>query len=163
VLAREASSDARCHLAYAGVRHAFTTRNLNEEGRSVPCSWWMARSRTWTGSGSSAPEPARHHRRAPGLQDPVRARYAFSSKALEAVVSPVFDRIANTFVDSFVQRAEPLVRVELVWSPGAADVRHRWLTLEEGATLESALRGCVDFMAAQHLPLEQLRLGVWGR
>jgi ribosome-associated toxin RatA of RatAB toxin-antitoxin module len=34
--------------------------------------------------------------------------YAFSSGALEAVVSPVFDRIANTFVDSFVQRAEGL-------------------------------------------------------
>jgi len=34
--------------------------------------------------------------------------YAFSSGALEAVVSPVFDRIANTFVDSFVQRAESL-------------------------------------------------------
>ena len=33
-------------------------------------------------------------------------RYAFSNAALEAVVSPVFDRIANTFVDSFVQRAE---------------------------------------------------------
>ena len=33
-------------------------------------------------------------------------RYAFSSRALEAVLSPVFDRVANTFVDSFVQRAE---------------------------------------------------------
>jgi ribosome-associated toxin RatA of RatAB toxin-antitoxin module len=33
-------------------------------------------------------------------------RYAFSSRALELVVSPVFDRIANTFVDSFVARAE---------------------------------------------------------
>ena len=33
-------------------------------------------------------------------------RYAFSSRALEAVVSPVFDRIANTFVDAFVKRAE---------------------------------------------------------
>jgi ribosome-associated toxin RatA of RatAB toxin-antitoxin module len=30
-------------------------------------------------------------------------RYAFSSRALETVVSPVFDRVANTFVDSFVQ------------------------------------------------------------
>jgi ribosome-associated toxin RatA of RatAB toxin-antitoxin module len=26
--------------------------------------------------------------------------------ALEALVSPVFDKIANTFVDSFVKRAE---------------------------------------------------------
>ena len=33
-------------------------------------------------------------------------RYAFSSAALETVVSPVFDRVANTFVDSFVKRAE---------------------------------------------------------
>jgi ribosome-associated toxin RatA of RatAB toxin-antitoxin module len=32
--------------------------------------------------------------------------YAFSSVALEAVVSPVFDRVANTLVDSFVRRAE---------------------------------------------------------
>ena len=32
--------------------------------------------------------------------------YAFSSKPLEALVSPVFDSIANTFVDSFVKRAE---------------------------------------------------------
>jgi ribosome-associated toxin RatA of RatAB toxin-antitoxin module len=33
-------------------------------------------------------------------------RYAFSGRALEAVISPVFDRVANTFVDSFVKRAE---------------------------------------------------------
>jgi len=33
-------------------------------------------------------------------------RYAFASPALEAVVSPVFDKIANTFVESFVRRAE---------------------------------------------------------
>ena len=32
-------------------------------------------------------------------------RYAFASRAFEAVLSPVFDRVANTFVDSFVQRA----------------------------------------------------------
>jgi ribosome-associated toxin RatA of RatAB toxin-antitoxin module len=33
-------------------------------------------------------------------------RYSFSSRALAAVVSPVFDRVANTFVESFVRRAE---------------------------------------------------------
>ena len=33
-------------------------------------------------------------------------RYAFANAALEALVSPVFDRIANTLVDSFVARAE---------------------------------------------------------
>ena len=30
----------------------------------------------------------------------------FSSRPLEAVLSPVFDKVANTFVDSFVTRAE---------------------------------------------------------
>ena len=33
-------------------------------------------------------------------------RYSFANGALDALISPVFDRIANTFVDSFVKRAE---------------------------------------------------------
>jgi ribosome-associated toxin RatA of RatAB toxin-antitoxin module len=33
-------------------------------------------------------------------------RYEFSNAILEAAISPVFDRIADTFVDSFVRRAE---------------------------------------------------------
>lgn len=56
-----------------------------------------------------------------------------------------------------------MARVELVWSPAAGEVQQRWLEVGEGATLESALRACADFMAAQPLPLDQLRLGIWGR
>ena len=33
-------------------------------------------------------------------------KYSFSSSLLESVLSPVFNHIANTFVDSFVHRAE---------------------------------------------------------
>lgn len=55
------------------------------------------------------------------------------------------------------------MRVELVWSPVAGDVQHRCLEVEEGATLASALQACADFMAAQSQPLEQLRIGIWGR
>ena len=55
------------------------------------------------------------------------------------------------------------MRIELVWSPRAGDVQHRWLDLPEGATLESALRGCADFMAAHATPLDGLRIGIWGR
>ncbi len=55
------------------------------------------------------------------------------------------------------------MRIELVWSPCACDVQHRWLDLPEGATLESALRGCADFMAAHTAPLDGLRIGIWGR
>ena len=56
-----------------------------------------------------------------------------------------------------------MARVELVWSPQAGDVQHRWLDVEEGATLEAALRGCADFLAAQSQPLDALRIGIWGR
>jgi putative ubiquitin-RnfH superfamily antitoxin RatB of RatAB toxin-antitoxin module len=56
------------------------------------------------------------------------------------------------------------VRVELVWSPAAGDVQHRWLDVEEGAAIEAALRGCADFVAAHAShPFEQLRIGIWGR
>jgi len=56
------------------------------------------------------------------------------------------------------------VRVELVWSPQSGDVQHRWLDVEEGATIESMLRCCADFMAAHSSqPLEILRIGIWGR
>lgn len=55
------------------------------------------------------------------------------------------------------------MRVELVWSPSSGDVQHRWLDLVEGATVESTLRGCADFMAAHGQSLERLRIGIWGR
>lgn len=111
VLAREADGiTARLHLAYAGVRHAFTTRNRNDDGRSVrmelvdgPFSHlngvWEFQPLSKPGGGDDA---------AAACKIGFELSYAFSSGALEAVVSPVFDRIANTFVDSFVQRAESL-------------------------------------------------------
>lgn len=37
-----------------------------------------------------------------------KLQYSFSSKVLEKLVSPVFDYIANTFVDAFVKRAEQI-------------------------------------------------------
>ncbi|MDT8999202.1 RnfH family protein [Paucibacter sp. APW11] len=55
------------------------------------------------------------------------------------------------------------ISVELVWSPRRGDVRRCVLSLPLGATIESALRGCGEFGASNELPLEQLRIGVWGR
>lgn len=102
---------ARLHLAYHGVRHAFTTRNEHEPGRSVVVSLVDGPFSTLEGSwrfiplgqpgdgGSSAEAPK-------ACRVEFDLRYAFSSRTLEAVVSPVFDRIADTFVDAFVKRAE---------------------------------------------------------
>lgn len=100
---------ARLSLAYAGVRHAFTTRNRHVPGESVlvtlvdgPFSVldgnWLFRGLGRAGADGGASANA--------CRIEFDLRYAFASRALEAVVSPVFDRIANTFVDSFVKRAE---------------------------------------------------------
>jgi ribosome-associated toxin RatA of RatAB toxin-antitoxin module len=110
VLARDGDTvTARLHLSYAGVKHAFTTRNRNEEGRSVRMELVDGPFSRLDGVWEFLPLNK------PGSDGEPEAckiafelNYAFSSGALEAVVSPVFDRIANTFVDSFVQRAESL-------------------------------------------------------
>ena len=110
IMGREGDTvTGRLHLAYAGVRHAFTTRNRNEADRSVRMELVDGPFSRLDGLWEFLPL----HK--PGTQgEPTACKiafelnYAFSSTALEAVVSPVFDRIANTFVDSFVQRAERL-------------------------------------------------------
>jgi ribosome-associated toxin RatA of RatAB toxin-antitoxin module len=100
---------ARLHISFAGVRQAFTTRNTHEAGRTVtmrlvdgPFSHLEG---VWRFTPLSAPGQA-----ADGEPQACKVEfsldYAFSSRALALVVSPVFDRIATTFVDAFVKRAE---------------------------------------------------------
>ncbi len=96
---------ARLGLAYMGVKHAFTTRNLHVAGESVTVSLvdgpFSLLDGTWLfkpiGRDDSVQQACRIE---------FDLRYAFSSKALELVVSPVFDKVAATFVESFVRRAE---------------------------------------------------------
>ncbi|HMW22481.1 MAG TPA: type II toxin-antitoxin system RatA family toxin [Burkholderiaceae bacterium] len=100
---------ARLHLAYAGVKHAFTTRNRMVPARSLtmalvdgPFSHLLGEWR-FTPLGPAAAAPDAEPKACKVEFD---LSYAFSSRPLEAVVSPVFDKIANTFVDAFVARAE---------------------------------------------------------
>jgi ribosome-associated toxin RatA of RatAB toxin-antitoxin module len=109
----DASGDtmtARLHLAYAGVRHAFTTRNQHVPVRSVlvqlvdgPFSMLDGRWQ-FVPIGRAGAEAADGDERACRIE--FELEYAFASKPLEAVLSPVFDKVANTLVDRFVQRAE---------------------------------------------------------
>jgi len=106
----KAGMTARLGLHFMGVRQSFTTRNEQVEDESV-------RLRLVDGpfsalDGSWVFKPLRQDADAPPRPDePVACRiefdlaYAFSNRAFEAVLSPVFDRVANTFVDSFVKRA----------------------------------------------------------
>ena len=101
---RDDGVTVRLHLAYAGLRHAFTTRNTHVPGESVLMHLvdgpFSVLEGTWRFSpiGAAGSPPA--------CRIEFDLRYAFSSRPLETVLSPVFDKVANTFVDSFVQRAE---------------------------------------------------------
>lgn len=112
VLAQDAASmTARLHLAYAGVKHAFTTRNEHEDGALVRMTLVDGPFSRLDGVWRFVPigTPAAHAAPGAGAQAcrvEFDLSYAFSSRPLEMVVSPVFDRIANTLVDSFVKRAE---------------------------------------------------------
>jgi ribosome-associated toxin RatA of RatAB toxin-antitoxin module len=96
---------ARLGLAYMGVSHTFTTRNVQTTDTAVEVQLvdgpfsslqghWLFRQLGRPGSDQ------------PACKIEFDLRYAFASPALETVVSPVFDKVANTLVDSFVRRAE---------------------------------------------------------
>lgn len=96
---------ARLWLAYMGVRHAFTTRNHHTAGEQVRVELVDGPFSTLQGLWLFKPLGR------PGSEQlackvELDLQYQFSGKALETVVSPVFDRVANTLVDCFVRRAE---------------------------------------------------------
>jgi ribosome-associated toxin RatA of RatAB toxin-antitoxin module len=100
---------ARLHLAYAGIRQSFTTKNVQVTDRSVhiglvdgPFSlldglWRFVPLPLPAGKGTSGDDACKIE---------FEMRYQFANAVLEVAISPVFDRIADTFVDSFVRRAE---------------------------------------------------------
>lgn len=96
---------ARLGLAYLGVSHAFTTRNIQVADTSVKVQLvdgpFSMLDGTWIFKALGRPGSEQ-----PACKIEFDLRYAFASPALESVVSPVFDKVANTFVDSFVRRAE---------------------------------------------------------
>jgi ribosome-associated toxin RatA of RatAB toxin-antitoxin module len=100
----EGGMTVRLHLVYAGLHHAFTTRNQHAVGESVSMDLidgpFSVLDGTWLF------KPIGQAGSTPACRIEFDLRYAFNSSALEVVLSPVFDRVANTFVDSFVQRAE---------------------------------------------------------
>jgi len=105
VLARdETSVTARLSLHYAGVRHAFTTRNTEVRDASVEIALIDGPFSVLDGTWRFQPLAAGAGGQACKVE--LDLRYAFAGRALELVISPVFDRIANTLVDSFVKRAE---------------------------------------------------------
>ena len=96
---------ARLGLAFSGLRHAFTTRNQHSLGEAVTVRLVDGPFSELEGAWRFLPV-GRPGSDVTACRVELDLRYAFSGGAMEAIVSPVFDRIANTLVDSFVQRAE---------------------------------------------------------
>ncbi|MFZ2648796.1 MAG: type II toxin-antitoxin system RatA family toxin [Burkholderiaceae bacterium] len=99
---------ARLTLAYAGLHHAFTTRNRHTPDESVQVALVDGPFSQLQGSWQFIALPLPGGEPAQACRIDFQLSYAFSNLALEAVLSPVFGRIANTLVDSFVKRAEQI-------------------------------------------------------
>jgi len=96
---------ARIGLAYAGIKHAFTTRNEHVPGERVVVKLVDGPFSLLDGTWAFLPL-GRDDAAVRACKIEFDLRYAFASKALETALSPVFDKVANTFVESFVTRAE---------------------------------------------------------
>lgn len=91
---------ATVHIDYHHVKHSFTTKNFNQPPKLIEMQLHDGPFSHLEGSWNFIPlnETA--------CKVEFRLTYEFSSKILEKLVSPVFNYIANSFVDAFAQRAE---------------------------------------------------------
>jgi ribosome-associated toxin RatA of RatAB toxin-antitoxin module len=123
---------AQVGIAFSGIHQSFTTRNTQIAGREVHMALvdgpfseldghWVFQPVEAAGSGTGQgpnksglqnQEPSGAGVETPAVDAPRACRiqftlnYGFSNFALSALVGPVFDRIAGSFVDAFVKRAE---------------------------------------------------------
>lgn len=97
---------ARLGLAFAGLHQSFTTRNHHEVDRTVHMELVEGPFSTLEGTWHFLPlgDPGPDGRQA--CKVTLDLRYAFAGRALDAALSPVFDRVANTLMDAFVSRAQ---------------------------------------------------------
>ena len=93
---------ATLHVDFRGVRQAFTTENTQRHGERI--SMHLVRG------------PFRHlegewrfvQLGEAGSRVDFELAYQLASPVLQRLAGPVFDHIANTFVDAFVRRADAL-------------------------------------------------------
>ena len=104
VLSQDAQGPTvRVHLQFAGLRHAFTTRNTQVPGELVDMKLVDGPFSNLDGCWKFQPLGQAGQR---ACKVGLELQYTFKSAALAAVVGPVFDRIAGSLVDAFVKRAE---------------------------------------------------------
>ena len=93
---------ATIHVDFRGVQQAFTTANQLQPGERIEMALVRGPFRSLAG------EWRFRALSAAGCRVELTLAYQLASPLLGRVVGPVFDHIANTFVDAFVRRADAL-------------------------------------------------------
>src|SRR5690606_37784012 len=99
----EAGMTAEVGLAFGGIHQSFTTRNTHVPGREVQLKLVDGPFSNLDGVWKFTPVGGEGER---ACRVQLDLSYGFSSFALQALVGPVFDRIASSLVEAFVKRAE---------------------------------------------------------
>lgn len=87
-------------IHFAGIRQTFTTRNTHDYPNRITMALVDGPFSALTGCWEFLPLSP------DACKVLYTMEYAFSNRALETLVGPVFNRIASSFIDSFTQRAQ---------------------------------------------------------
>ena len=95
---------ARIDISFKGVAAHFTTRNVNKPPESITIALEEGPFKALTGKWSfkALAEDA--------CKVEFDLSYEFKTSVLEALVGPVFNHIAHSFIDAFARRAETIYR-----------------------------------------------------
>jgi ribosome-associated toxin RatA of RatAB toxin-antitoxin module len=94
---------AEIGIGMAGLKQAFTTRNTHVADCSVQMQLIHGPFSNLSGGWTFSPVGDGSQR---ACKVELNLQYGFSSGTLSALVGPVFDKIASSLVDAFIQRAE---------------------------------------------------------
>lgn len=98
----EKSVDASVTIQFAGLKQRFTTHNTLDYPRSIDLALVDGPFSSLTGRWEFIP-----------LADDAckvvfTLEYAFAGRTVEAIIGPVFNRIATSFIDAFTKRADEI-------------------------------------------------------
>lgn len=94
--------EAKIHIKFKGINQFFHTKNQNRYAKSIEMIFVDGPFKNFYGSWQFIPLMAN------ACKIEFRLTYEFENAWLEKLIGPVFNMIANTFVEGFVKRAEEL-------------------------------------------------------
>lgn len=94
---------AEVGLSFGGIRQSFTTRNTQIAGREVQLKLVSGPFSNLDGVWKFTPVGEAGER---ACRVELNLNYGFSNFALQALIGPVFDKIATSLVEAFVKRAQ---------------------------------------------------------